>query len=96
MHIHGNQLIQGDDLCALSAAVKTEAQKEAERVRKKLLEAASGPAGERGEADCVVKLSNDGEAKQHADQQGPDSEGRERQTEQAGSGASEDTFSAWA
>jgi hypothetical protein len=90
MHIHGNQLNQGLDLYALSAA-KTEAQKEAERVRKKLLEGASALAGESD--DCVVKLSGDGEPQEQASQQ-DQPEGEQKKGSHAG--AAEDTFSDYA
>jgi hypothetical protein len=91
MHIHGNPLNQGLDLYALSAA-KTEAQKEAERVRKKLTEGASALAGETD--DCVVKLTGQGEPQGDTSRQ-DEPEGEQKQGGQANAGG-EDTFSDYA
>jgi len=92
MHIHGNQLNQGVDLYALSAA-KTEAQKEAERVRQKLMEGASALAGEAD--DCVVKLSGrEGEPQEQAEQQ--DERDAEQKRDGQASASGEDTFSDYA
>jgi hypothetical protein len=75
------------------AAAKTEAKKEAERTRRKLLNAESALVGEYD--DCVVRLSGDGGSKEHAGGQGGHT-GGQRQDERAGTESGEDVFSDWA
>jgi hypothetical protein len=95
MHVHGNQLDPNAlQMYAMHAAAKTEAAKEAERTRRKLLNAASSLAGEYSD-DCVVQLSGDGGSKEHAGGQGGQSQDGQRQDERAGAGSSEE-LSYWA
>lgn len=94
MRVHGNQLDPNLlQVYAPQAAAKTKAKKEAERTRRKLLNAASALGGEYEDgADCVVRLSGDGEGAEHAG--GQDREGQNRQVEgeRAGAGSGEDVI----
>ena len=91
MHIHANQF---DPNIQLSALYATEAKKEAERTRKKLLDSASSLAAE---ADCVVELSGDDPSQQQADSQDKQNHGgQKKQSEEASSENAEGPFSDWA
>ena len=94
MHVHANQFDPRIALYAQIASAKTEAQREAERTRRKLLYAASTLAGECD--DCVVRLSGDGGNKEHGDKQGGESQDGQKQDERVGVGSGEDVFSDWA
>ena len=88
MRIHGNQSDLNMQVNLLNAAAKAEEKKEAERVRKKLLDSASAFVSE--EDDCVVKLSGESEPEEEADGQD------QKQNEEADPEDEEDTFSGWA
>jgi hypothetical protein len=93
MHLHSNQfdpnLMQ---MYAMHAAAKTEAKREAECTRRKLMEGAWALGCEYDD-DCVVQLSGDGGSEGHAGGQNRDGQSQDRQ---AGSGSGEDMFSDWA
>jgi hypothetical protein len=97
MRVRGNQLDPNLlQMYALRAAAKTEAKREAERTRRKLLNAASALAGECDDAaDCVVRLSGDSSQEQ-ANRQNRQDQGGQKQDEQANSEMVEDSFSGWA
>jgi len=79
MHIHGNQLDPLNQMYALAEAAKSEAQQEADRIRRKMLiDAASSAPSE--DEDCVVRLSRD-----DADAQGwEDGDGQNPEEEASG------------
>jgi hypothetical protein len=87
MHVHGNQFDPLFEANLLYAAEKSEAKRDAERTRKKLLSAASALPGEYEDA-AVVSLSGD-------DAQQEQTEQRE-QPEQQKQDSAEDLFSDWA
>jgi hypothetical protein len=96
MRIHGNQMDAILQINALAAAAKTEAKKEAERTRKKLMERASALAGEYEDgADCVVSLSGDRSPEEDSNSQTAHGQDAQQQEEQAGQ-EGDDTFSHWA
>ncbi len=94
MHVHGNQLNPQLEMYAMMAAAKAEAKKEAERTRRKLVDAASALVGECD--DCVVRLSGDREGEHHAGGQGGEHQDGQTQDERAGAANGEDVFSDWA
>jgi hypothetical protein len=72
MHVHGNQFDPGIQMNYLASVAKAEAAREAERTRKKLLNAASSLAGDIDEADFVVSLGGEedsGEQSRKQDQE---------------------------
>jgi hypothetical protein len=93
MRIHDNQLDTILQVNALASAAKAHEEKEAERVRKMLSERASALAA-KDEADCVVKLSGDGEPDEESS--GQNRQEDQQQEEQASQDGSDDTFSHWA
>ena len=97
MHVHGNQFDPRIEMYAQLAATKTEAKREAERTRRKLLNAASVLAGEyAGGLDCVVRLSGNGGGEEHEGGRGRETQDGQGQDEQAEVGSGEDVFSGWA
>jgi hypothetical protein len=56
MHVHMNQVNPNAQLDAMYAVQRADAKREAERIRKKLLESASAVAGEAEGEACVVRL----------------------------------------
>jgi hypothetical protein len=74
MHVHGNQFDPMFQSNLLYAAEKAEAKKEAERTRRKLLNAASALAGEYEDA-AVVSLSGDDASEEQARRQNGQSDG---------------------
>jgi hypothetical protein len=97
MHGRGNQFDPRIDMYALMAAAKTEAKREAERTRRKLLNAASALAGEYDDAtDCVVTLAGNGEGEEHSSAQDNESQSEQKQKQQLEGSKGEDAFSDWA
>jgi hypothetical protein len=98
MRVHGNQLDPNVlQMYAMQAAAKTEATREADRTRRKLLNAASALAGEHDDGvDCVVRLSGNGGDEEHAGGQGGESQGGQSQDERARVENGKDLFSDWA
>jgi len=93
MHVHANQLYTNFLLNALYAAGKVEAKREAERTRKKLLNAASALAGD---TDAfVVQLSRDDAGGEQANRQGHENGGKQKDRD-ANSESAEEPFSGWA
>jgi hypothetical protein len=94
MHILGNQLDPMKEMFALAEAAKSEAQREDERTRRKLLIAASSLAGE--DEDCVVRLSGDDEGEQQAEAQDGENEEGENPQEEASAENGGDVISDYA
>jgi hypothetical protein len=98
MHVHGNQFDPNIQMYSLSAAARAEAQRAAERTRRKLLNAASALACEDDEAaDCVVSLSEDNASREQGNHRSrQDRGGQKKQDEQANSENVDTPFSDWA
>jgi hypothetical protein len=98
MHIHTNQFDPNIQMYSLSAAVRAEAKRAAERTRKRLMGGASELMGEYDDAaDCVVRLSEHSGSGEHGNQgnrQNPG--GQPKHDEQADSEKVDDPFSGWA
>ncbi|HEX4037962.1 MAG TPA: hypothetical protein VHX37_07885 [Acidobacteriaceae bacterium] len=93
MHVHGPHFNPDYQLNALYAAARTEARREAERTRRKLLSAASSLAGEAAEGqDYVVTLRGRGDNEEETGQQ--DQRGQKREPSPNGTG--DDAFSDYA
>ena len=98
MHIHGIQSNPYAALDALRSAQKTAARREAELVRRELLESASELAGESDLSDaCVVRLEARQESQRRPRRRNQEKEqSQPRQEEPAGSDADNDHLSDWA
>ena len=94
MFVHANQFDPNIQMSALYAAAKAEAQREAERTRKKLRNFASALAGEYDCADSVVRLS-EGEAYRGQDNR-QNQDGQRTQNEHSLSESVPNTVSYWA
>ena len=95
MHVHGNQFDPNFEMNMLYSAA--EAAKEAERTRRKLMNAASALAGEYDDADdCIVRLSGDSGSEEQANRQDGSEQGsRKKQNEQAEAESFNSAFSDW-
>jgi hypothetical protein len=93
MHVHANQLDANFQLNAFYAAAKAEAKRDAERTRKKLLNAASALAGD---TDAfVVQLSGVDAGEGQANRQSHENRGKQKDPD-ANLESAEDPFSGWA
>jgi hypothetical protein len=97
MHIHGPQMNPYAALDALRSAQKTAARREAELVRKELLESASELAGESDLSDaCVIKIeARRGSQRQPRRRNQQKEQGRSKE-EKSGSEGEEQHLSDWA
>jgi hypothetical protein len=91
MHVHNNQLDPNLQLGVLYAAARAEANKEAERTRRKLLDAA---VSNEYEDAAVVSLSGEEDSQQHANQRDPQEDPQEDAKAQPAPNAA--VFSDWA
>jgi hypothetical protein len=88
MHVHGNQFDPNIQLNALYAAERDEAERDAERTRRRLLNAAATLP----EEAAVVSLSGDDSQQEQPHQR----DRQDRQRDQADSDSPADLFSDWA
>jgi hypothetical protein len=98
MHVHGVQTNPYAALDALRSAQKTAARREAELVRKELLESASELAGESELSDaCVVRLEARQESRRQSRRRNQQKEhSQPRQEEPADSDVDDNHLSDWA
>jgi hypothetical protein len=93
MHVHPNQLDTNFQLNASYAVAKAEAKREAERTRKKLLNAASALADD---TDAfVVQLNGDDAGEGQTNRQSHENPEKQKDGD-ANLGSAEDPFSGWA
>jgi hypothetical protein len=93
MHVHGPRLNQDYQINALAAAARTEARREAERTRRKLLSASSLLSDSENE-DCIVTLGSQGDEEGQPQQQSR--RDRQRESQSSGTEAEEPPFSDYA
>jgi hypothetical protein len=98
MHIRPNQLNPNAQLDAIYAAERAAAKRTAEGTRRKLLESASGLAGDAdSEEDCVVKLGSREESREQERQQDQrNQDGRKKQKQQSDAEETDGSISDWA
>jgi len=95
MRVHASQINPNAQLNALYAVKKAAAKREAERIRKKLLEFASEPDGESD--SCVVGLGAHEEYQEQAKQQNQQNEeSRKKQEGRADPEDADNSISDWA
>jgi hypothetical protein len=93
MHVHQNQLDPNLQLSYMSSIAKTEAKKEAERTRRKLLEAASSLANAYADEEgYVVRLGSHEGAHEDSSQ----NHGHPRQQKQNSAQTAQELFSDYA
>jgi hypothetical protein len=82
MHINSSQLSTLNQMYALEEAAKSEAQREDDRTRRKLLIAAASSLPNEGD-DCVVRLSGEDEGGPGAEAQGGETGDEQNSGEEA-------------